>query len=193
MRKLTYLIATSVDGFIASPDGDGDYLTAYLDPEYIDHLRAEYPETLPTHMHEPLGVDVSGARHFDAIIMGRRTYDPALKMGITSPYAHLKQYVVSHTIAVSPDPAVELVSGDVVARVRELKAQDGLGVYLCGGAELAARLVDEIDVFVIKTYPVFAGSGIPLSRAGFAPRDLELTGVEGFGGGQVVTTYLRKR
>lgn len=193
LRKLTYLIATSIDGFMADPDGDGDFFNDYLDPEYLGYLTAEYPETIPTHAHEALGVDISTARHFDAVVMGRGTYDPGLKMGVTSPYAHLAQYVATRSIAVTPDPAVELISGDVAARVRELKAQDGLGVYLCGGADLAAQLVDEIDEFVIKTYPVLAGSGIPLTRAGFARRDLELTGVKTFGGGQVVTTYARRR
>ncbi|GGZ83548.1 dihydrofolate reductase family protein [Streptomyces subrutilus] len=193
MRTLTYYVATSVDGFIADPDGDGDFLGAYLDPEYLAYLTAEYPETIPTAGHASLGVDLSGARHFDTVLMGRRSYDPALKAGITSPYGHLGQYVVTRSITVAPDPAVELVSGDVVARVRELKAEEGLGIYLCGGADLAAQLVEEIDVFVVKTYPVFAGRGIPLSRAGFARRDLELTGVRSFGGGQVVTTYARKR
>ncbi|MFG2971683.1 dihydrofolate reductase family protein [Streptomyces sp. NPDC048331] len=193
MRKLTYLIATSIDGFMADPDGDGDFFNDYLDPEYLGHLTTEYPETLPTHAHEMLGVDISTARHFDAIVMGRRTYDPALKMGIASPYAHLKQYVVTRSITIPPDPSVELISGDVAARVRELKAQDGLGIYLCGGADLAGRLVEEIDEFVIKTYPVLTGGGIPLTRAGFARRELELTGVKTFGGGQVVTTYARRR
>lgn len=193
LRKLTYFIATSVDGFIADPDGDGDFFNAWLDAEFIEYLKAEYPETLPTHIHEPWGVDLSAARRFDAVIQGRATYEPALKAGITSPYAHLEQYVVTRSLAVSPDPAVELIGGDVAARVRELKARDGLGIWLCGGADLATQLMDEIDVFTIKTYPVFAGRGLPLSKAGFEPRGLELTGVKTFGGGQIVTTYARKR
>ncbi|MFF5803095.1 dihydrofolate reductase family protein [Streptomyces sp. NPDC012746] len=193
MRKLTYYIATSVDGFIADPEGDGDYLTQWLDPEYIAHMAAEYPETLPTHVHAPLGIDVGAAKRFDTILMGRGTYDPGLKMGITSPYAHLEQYVLSRSLTESPDPAVTVVSGDAVELVRELKARPGLGIYLCGGADLAGQLVEEIDEFIVKTYPVFAGSGIPMSRAGFGVRGLELTGVKTFGGGQVVSTYARER
>jgi hypothetical protein len=44
------------------------------------------------------------------VIQGRATYRPALDIGITSPYAHLRQLVVSTTLS-SPDPAVEIVSG----------------------------------------------------------------------------------
>lgn len=47
------------------------------------------------------------------------------------PYAHLRQYVVSQSITDSPDPRVEIVSGDPIAKVREL------GIYLAGGSQLA--------------------------------------------------------
>ncbi|MER5934262.1 dihydrofolate reductase family protein [Streptomyces sp. NPDC002054] len=193
MRKLTYFVATSVDGFIGGPDGNADFFNQWLDPEYRDWMAAEYPETLPTHVQEFFGIKDLEARRFDAVIQGRGTYEEGLKLGITSPYAHLEQYVVSRSLATSPDPAVELIAGDVVARVRELKAQDGLGIWLCGGADLAGQLVEEIDEFVVKTYPVVAGSGVPMTRAGFGVREVELLGVKGFGGGQVVSTYARKR
>ncbi len=126
--------------------------------------------------------------------MGRRTYEPGLEQGMTSPYGHLpEQYVVSRSLAAPPDPQVRLISGDLAAEVRELKARDGLGIWLCGGADLATQLIDEIDEIIVKTYPVFAGTGMPMSRAGFGARPLELTGVRTFGGGQVVTTYARGR
>ncbi|MFD7629261.1 dihydrofolate reductase family protein [Streptomyces sp. NPDC059851] len=194
MRKLTYFIATSVDGFIGDPAGEGDFFNQWLDPEYVAALVAEYPETLPTHAHAMLGVPEDfRARHFDAVLMGRNTYEPGLKQGFTSPYAHLDQYVVSRSLATSPDPAVEIISGDVAARVRELKERPGLGIWLCGGADLAGQLVEEIDEFVVKTYPVFLGTGMPLSRAGFGLRGLELTDFTACGGGQTIATYARKR
>ncbi|MFD9357759.1 dihydrofolate reductase family protein [Streptomyces sp. NPDC060031] len=194
MRKLTYFIATTIDGFIGAPDGDGDFFYTHLDPEFIDHLKAEYPETIAAPGRAQLGIEDAQSRRFDAVLMGRGTYEPGLKLGITSPYGHLReQYVVSRSLTTAPDPQVELISGDLVARVRELKARDGLGIWLCGGADLAGRLVDEIDEFIVKTYPVFAGTGMPMSRAGFGVRGLELTGVEALGGGQVITSYAVKR
>ncbi|MFG2980647.1 dihydrofolate reductase family protein [Streptomyces sp. NPDC048258] len=190
MRKLTYFIATSVDGFIGAPDGDGDFFYAHLDLEFIEFLKAEYPETIAAQGRAQLGIEDAEPKHFDAVLMGRRTYEPGLKLGVASPYGHLPgQYVVSRSLATPPDPQVQLINGDVAARVRELKAQEGLGIWLCGGADLATQLIDEIDEFVVKTYPVFAGTGMPMSRAGFGVRPLELTGVKALGGGQVVTTY----
>ncbi|MEU9250940.1 dihydrofolate reductase family protein [Streptomyces sp. NPDC048270] len=193
MRKLTYFVATSVDGFIADPDGDGDYLNRWVEPGYAEDMFGEFPETVPTHVRAELGLEGAVGKHFDAVLMGRGTYDAGLRLGITSPYGHLDQYVASRSLGTSPDPAVEIISGDVAARVRRLKEQPGLGVWLCGGADLAGQLVEEIDELVVKTYPVFAGSGIPMARAGFAARELELTDLRQFAGGQVVSTYARRR
>lgn len=194
LRKLTYFIATSVDGFIGAPDGDADFIYSHLDREFIDFLKAEYPETISTPGRVQLGIEDAEPKRFDTVLMGRGTYEPGLKLGLTSPYGHMReQYVVSRSLTAAPDPAVRLIGGDLVAEVRELKARDGLGIWLCGGADLAGQLIDEIDEFVVKTYPVLVGTGMPMSRAGFGARPLELTGVEAFGGGQVVTSYAVKR
>ncbi|MEU9039558.1 dihydrofolate reductase family protein [Streptomyces sp. NPDC048352] len=194
MRKLTYFIATTVDGFIGAPDGDADFIYAYLDPEFVGHLAAEYPETIAGPGRKQFGVEDAAPKRFDTVIMGRNTYEPGLKAGMTSPYGHMReQYVVSRSLTESPDPQVRLISGDLAAQVRELKARDGLGIWLCGGADLAAQLVDEIDEYIVKTYPVVVGTGMPMSRAGFGVRDLVLTGCTALGGGQVITSYDVKR
>ncbi|MGW6978590.1 dihydrofolate reductase family protein [Streptomyces sp. NPDC054932] len=194
MRRLTYFIATSVDGFIGAPDGDGDFFYSHLDPEFVGFLAAEYPETVSAQGRTHLGIADAAPKRFDAVIMGRNTYEPGLKQGMTSPYGHLpEQYVVSRSLTTPPDPQVQLINGDLAARVRELKARDGLGIWLCGGADLATQLIDEIDEIIVKTYPVFAGTGMPMSRAGFEVRALELTEVKTFGGGQIVSTYARRR
>ncbi|MBN8564978.1 MAG: hypothetical protein J0L70_31185 [Leptolyngbya sp. UWPOB_LEPTO1] len=62
--------------------------------------------------------------------MGRRTYEVGLKEGITSPYPHLKQYVVSRSLKESPDPAVELVSSDEIALIQMLKQHSGKDIWL---------------------------------------------------------------
>ncbi|MCB5169166.1 dihydrofolate reductase family protein [Streptomyces bambusae] len=193
MRKLTYFIATSVDGFIGDPEGDGNFFYQWVGGEFLEYLKAEYPETISAAGLAQLGVDASQAKHFDTVLMGRGTYDVGWKLGDASPYAHLTQYVVTRSLTEAPDPAVTLLQGDVAAEVRRLKAEDGLGIWLCGGADLAAQLVDEIDEYVIKTYPVFAGTGMPMSRAGFAPRELVLEDVRTFDGAVVVSRYARKR
>ncbi|NUO41483.1 MAG: dihydrofolate reductase [Streptomyces sp.] len=194
MRKLTYFIACSIDGFIGDPSGDGSAMMAFVDEEYLAFLKDEYPETLPTHGRRALGLDDLENKGFDTIIQGRGSYDLALKEGITSPYAHLREYVASRTLTEAPDPNVEIIGDDLVGKVRELKAEDGaLGIYLCGGAQVAGELRDEIDELVIKTYPIVYGTGMPMFGSGLAVTEFTFDGVRTFGNGVVVRTYSRKR
>jgi dihydrofolate reductase len=194
LRKLTYFIACSLDGFIGDPGGDATVMYQFVDEEFLGFLKAEYPETVSTPGRRALGFDDLANRRFDTIIQGRASYDVALKEGITSPYAHLRQYVASRTLTESPDPQVEMVADDLVGKVRELKAEEGeLGIYLCGGSQLAGALLDEIDELVIKTYPVVYGTGMPMFGSDFAVTEFALDEVRAFGNGAVVRTYSRKR
>ncbi|MGD1222299.1 dihydrofolate reductase family protein [Streptomyces krungchingensis] len=194
MRKLTYFIACSIDGFIADPKGDWQFFMPFVDEEYFDFLKAEYPETLATHGRQALGIDDLANRRFDTVIQGRVSYDLALDIGVTSPYAHLREYVASRGLDESPDPNVTVVGDDVLGKVRELKAEDGeLGIYLCGGSQLAGALIDEVDELVIKTYPVVLGSGMPMFGSGFDVAEFALDSVRIFDNGVLVRTYSRKR
>lgn len=194
MRKLTYFIACSIDGFIGDPEGDASAMISLVDEEFFEFLKTEYPETLPTHGRRPLGLDDLPNKRFDTIIQGRASYDLALKEGITSPYAHLREYVASRTLGKSPDPNVEIIADDLTGRVRALKAEDSAyDIYLCGGAGLAGALADEIDEIVIKTYPIVQGSGMPMFDTGFSIRAFALESVRTFGNGVMVRTYRRER
>ncbi len=92
MRRLTYFIAVTLDGFIAGPDRadptgpDGFWP---LTEDYVRHLVAEFPETLPAAARRALGVTAPGTR-FDTALMGRRTYDVGLAAGVPDPYPHLR-------------------------------------------------------------------------------------------------------
>jgi dihydrofolate reductase len=189
MRRLTYYVGTTLDGFIAGPQHEMDLFE--VTPAVLDMIRSDYPETLPAHVRAQLGVDDTGSR-FDTVVMGRGTYEPALQAGITSPYAHLKQYVVSTTLGPSLDPAVCVVPGDPAAAVRELKAAGGGGIWLAGGGTLAGALLGEIDELVLKLYPVVAGSGIPVLATGFCPTAFILTQARTLDGGVVVLSYQRR-
>ncbi len=189
-RTLTYYVGTSIDGVIAGPGGEVDFYP--LGEDLLAWFVAEYPEVVPTHLHEALGV--TGAhRHFDTVVQGRATYQVGLDAGVPSPYAHLRQYVVSSTIDPSPDPAVTILDGDPLAAVRALKAGGGGGIYLAGGGRLAGALLPEIDELVLKVYPVVAGAGVRLFETGFAPTAFDLVGARPFASGAVVLTYTRAR
>ncbi|MGW2385538.1 dihydrofolate reductase family protein [Streptomyces sp. NPDC001658] len=194
MRKLTYFIACSIDGFIGDESGDASFMYPFVDEEFFEFLKTEYPETMSSGGRRALGLDDLENQKFDTVIQGRASYDVGLKEGMTSPYAHMREYVASRTLKESPDPHVEIVSEGVVAKVRALKAEEGgLGVYLCGGSVLAGELLDEVDELVIKTYPVVIGSGMPMFGSGFAVTEFTLEDVRTFKNGVLVRTYSRKR
>ncbi|MGP4003382.1 dihydrofolate reductase family protein [Streptomyces sp. 8N706] len=194
MRKLTYFIACSIDGFIGGPDGDASSMIPFVDEEFLSYLTTEYPETISVEGREMLNFQDVENRRFDTVIQGRGSYQLALDVNITSPYAHLREYVASRTLKESPDPRVELVSGDVAGRVRELKSEDGeLGIWLCGGSQLAGELLDEIDELVIKTYPLVYGSGMPMFGSDFGATEFALDSVRTFGNGVLVRVYSRRR
>ncbi|WP_030320895.1 dihydrofolate reductase family protein [Streptomyces flavochromogenes] len=193
MRKLTYFIACTIDGFIGDPKGDATSMYQFVDAEFLEFLTGEYPETVSAQGREMLGIDAENQR-FDTVVQGLGSYRIALDMGITSPYGHLREVVATRSLAESPDANVELIADDLVGRVRELKAEDSpLDIWLCGGSTIAGELIEEIDELVIKTYPQVYGSGMPMFGADFEPRDFELNDLRVFGNGAFVRTYTRKR
>ncbi|MFJ5000080.1 dihydrofolate reductase family protein [Microbacterium sp. NPDC088619] len=191
MRNLTYYISLSIDGFIAGPDDEVDFFPGSDD--YMAWMVGDYGDALPTHARAHLGIADAPLTRFDTIVMGRRTYEPGLQLGIPSPYAHLRQFVVSATLE-QLDPAVTMIAGDPVAAVRALKQEDSpLDIYLAGGGVLAGQLLDEIDRLVIKRYPVVAGAGRTAFGPEFSPSVFALDEVRSFEGGNVVEWYSRSR
>lgn len=189
MRQLTYYISLSIDGFIAGPADEVDFFPG--SQQYMEWMVREYADALPSHARTHLGVAEAPLTKFDTIVMGRRTYDPALQLGITSPYAHLRQYVFSRTLE-PLDPSVTFVDSDPTETVRALKREDSeFGIYLAGGGSLAGQLVGEIDRLVIKRYPVIAGAGKTAFGPDFSPTTFELDEVLTFDGGNVVEMYSR--
>ena len=186
MRKLTYFVACTVDGFIAREDGSFDFFP--MTGEHLPYIAAEYPETISVNLRAALGVRAANT-HFDTVLMGRHTYEVGLPHGLASPYAHLRQFVVSATMTASPSPDVRLVTADPGDLVRELKQEDGLDIWLCGGARLAGALLDEIDELIVKVNPVVLGAGIGLFADVRRPMRLALTDHRTFAGGVAIHRY----
>ncbi|GHC47384.1 dihydrofolate reductase family protein [Streptomyces flavofungini] len=196
MRKLTYFVAVSIDGFIGDPTGDANSFMPFVDEEFLGFLKTEYPETVSATGRKILGFgDGVPNEKFDTVIQGRGSYQLGLDEGEPSPYGHLREYVASHSIGESPSPNVEIITDDLLGKVRALKAEDGeLGIWLCGGAQVAGQLIDEVDELVLKTYPVLLGSGMPMfGGVESAVSEFELASSRIFGNGVVVRTYSRKR
>ncbi|MFD0418033.1 dihydrofolate reductase family protein [Streptomyces sp. NPDC127108] len=196
MRKLTYFVAVSIDGFIGDPSGDANSFMPFVDEEFLGFLKSEYPETVSATGRRILGFgdDVPNQK-FDTVIQGMGSYQLGLDEGEPSPYGHLREYVASRSIGTSPSANVEIITDDLLGKVRALKAEDGeLGIWLCGGAQIAGQLIDEVDELVLKTYPVLLGSGMPMfAGVESAVGEFELASSRVFGNGVVVRTYSRKR
>ncbi|MEV7087631.1 dihydrofolate reductase family protein [Streptomyces sp. NPDC093085] len=194
-RKLTYYVATTLDGFIAGPDGadpsgpDGFWPLA---EDYVRHIVDTYPETLPVQAREALGVEAEGT-HFDTVLEGRRSYEIGLAAGVPDAYPHLRHLVFSRTLAKAPSPTVELTPEDPVATVRRLKREPGKDIWLLGGAELAGSLYEEIDTLILKLSPLTIAQGIPLfsPKAAFTPRTWHLTSHTPLQSGAQFLTYTR--
>lgn len=193
MRTLTYYVAATLDGFIAGPEGGDpsgqDFMA--VTPDLLEFIATYYPETLPGPAREAMGLTEPGTV-FDTVVEGRRSYEIGLAAGIDDAYPHLRHLVVSTTLGTTPAAAVEVISGDPLARVRELKGEDGLGIWLVGGGRLAHSLLPEIDRLVIKLNPSVVGSGIPLFDGGFAPTLFETVDVVSLPGGVQVITCERR-
>lgn len=209
MRKLKYYVACSIDGFIAHIDGSfAGFLT---EGEHITDLAETYPETFPAHFRDAMGINAEN-KHFDTVLMGRKTYEVGSKVGLTNPYPQMKQYVFSRSMKQNPDANVELVSSDAIAFVRNLKnepdqkrqLQDSSSndilnsghkdIWLCGGADLATTLFNErlIDELIFKVNPFLMGSGIPFFDRTIEPTSLELKDTKTYGSGVLLLHYQLK-
>jgi dihydrofolate reductase len=171
MRRLSYYVAVTSDGFIAHDDGsvEGFLMEGEHVQEFMDSLSA-----------------------YDTVLMGRATYDFGRSFGVTNPYPALRQYVFSRTLRERPDPAITVISSDAAGHVRELKAEDtGKDIWLCGGAELAAELFAEqlIDELILKVNPIVFGAGKALFARAVSPSSLQLIAHKVYGNGVVVLRY----
>lgn len=166
MRELTYFVATSLDGRIASPDGD--FSAFPVQGDHVEMILREYRDTLPAPALEAMGLTAESSR-FDTVVMGWETYAVGLPFGVTDPYPHLEQVVATRTHVDADLPEGIRTTDDAVGEVRRLKRQQGAGIWLCGGGSLAAALVEEIDRLVLKVNPVVLGAGIPAFGGDYEP------------------------
>ena len=187
MRELTYYVAVSLDGFIAGPGHDvSDFL---YEGDHIEMIFRDYRDTVPKVGLDALGMTATGER-FDTSLMGWSTY----AAGFThtrDPYPHTRQLVFSRSHGQHEAPSnITVTDADPVGVVRELKAEQGRGIWLCGGGDLAGQLIDEIDRLVLKVNPVVLGAGTPLFGGVTRTRPWNLDVSTPYRSGVVVNEYV---
>ncbi len=172
-RKIIVYIATSVDGYIARPDGD----VAWLDRP------------------RPKGNYGMGAfnKSIDTILWGRKTYSKGLEMGMKASWfeAGVENYVFSRQPQESMEAGFKLVGQPVKAFAQELRAKRGKNLWMMGGGEIIASFLDEgeIDEFIINVVPVLIGEGIPLIQPRHRLIRLKLLSSKKFPDGMVTSHY----
>src|SRR4051794_12574138 len=154
MRRVLYRVAASLDGFIAGPNGEIDWIV----PDPTVDFASIYASV-------------------DTVLLGRRTYELTLQPGAPPWPAGWRIYVCSRTLDAGRHRGVTVISENVDTTVAALRAETGANIWLFGGGSLfasllAADLVDDIELAIM---PVLLGGGVPLLSPG-APRSrLNLT------------------
>lgn len=171
LRRVRLFVASSLDGFIAGPDGALDWL--FTDDDY--------------------GYDAF-AEQVDTIVMGRHTYDTVAALR-EWPYVGKQVWVFTHAGEPPTDPRVTFTHDAPAEWLMARFAGDGRDVGVVGGGELIgafldASLVDEIEVAL---HPVILGHGTPLVPAGTRRHALRLVSAKPYRSGLLLLTYVVTR
>jgi dihydrofolate reductase len=139
MRRVRYAVVMSLDGYIAGPRGEADWIVGDPTLDIAEFFKAFYAQ-------------------FDIALMGRRTYE-LVGGGIEG----MRTYVFSRTLSPADCQGVTVLS-DGIAELARLRAEDGRDIWLFGGGRLfgslaSAGLVDSVELGVM---PVLLGAGTPV-------------------------------
>ena len=167
MRSVRYAVAMSLDGFIAGPHGEADWIEIDPTVDVAAFFKKFYAQ-------------------FDIALMGRRTFEV-----VGGPIEGMSTYVFSRTLSPLACQGVTVLAENGIDEVRRLRAQDGRDIWLFGGGGLfgslaAAQLVDKVELGVM---PVFLGEGIPVMSAIRERVHLKLLEIDRSGPGGLSLTY----
>jgi dihydrofolate reductase len=164
---LRYGVAMSLDGFIAGPNGDYDWI-----------------------VHDPAIDFAAMFAQYDTLLMGRKTFDEANSRRALFSDLGQQWIVVSSTLKPEEHPDVTILSSGVESAVAALKAMPGKDIWLFGGGVLFRSMLDAglVDTVEIGLMPVMLGSGIPLLPEG-RRRSLRLMESKTLPSGILMLTY----
>jgi dihydrofolate reductase len=168
VRKIRYIVAMSLDGFIAGPNGEVDWIEN--DPE----------------------VDFAAIwAQFDTALMGRKTYEVAMWRLGEKAFAGVTTMVFSRTLKPQEHPGVTVVREFDADWIQTLTSQSGKDLWLMGGSLLFRQFLDAdcIDSVEVSVIPVLLGEGVPLLPPPYTPKKLELRSHHVYRSGRVSLAY----
>ncbi len=157
----------SLDGFIAGPDGEYDWITMDSSVDFGSFFKA-----------------------FDTVLMGRRTYEVA-RANAGAMFPDIQTIVCSRTLTKDDAPGVR-IAHDAAATVAELKKEAGKDIWLFGGGNLFRSLLTAglVEVIEVSVMPILLSQGVPLLPAGKRSPRLKLTNTTTLPSGIVGLCYL---
>jgi len=172
-RKVILYIAMSLDGYIATPDNGLEFLSQVEEKDQ-DYSYTDFVNTV------------------DTVIVGRKSYDKVLSMGLEYPHSNKNLYIITRT----PRPAVgstKFYSGNLKELILDLKSNKGKNIYVDGGAEVANELLNDnlIDEFYISIVPALLGNGISLFKNDRPGLKLKLISSKSYNKGLVQLHYVK--
>ena len=189
MRKLKLQVQMSVDGFIAGPNDEMDWMTGDW-----DNALKEYVTTLT----DPVDCIILGRKLAEGFIpywagVAGDPSNPETASG--KMFTDIPKVVITHTLNESPWDNTVLATGNAVDEVHRLKQQDGGDIIVYGGAELVSSLIREglIDEYHLFINPVAIGGGKPIFAALSEKQPLTLVHATAFDSGITVLSYTPRR
>lgn len=168
--------ASTLDGYIARPDGNLDWLNSRPEPAEGDYGYAALLKSV------------------GSIVMGRRTYEEVLGFGVPWPYEEYRTFIMTRRPDFQPSTPGTFVLPDGIEECLKQEQAGGKDVWLVGGGEVNTEFLNRglVDRMCITVVPVILGEGIPLFAG--KPRETEwtLAEVKGFDTGLVNLVYDRK-
>jgi dihydrofolate reductase len=158
MRRICYAVAMSLDGYIAGPNGEADWIVS--DPE--------------------IDFGATFAR-FDALLMGRRTFELTQAAGAPK-MPGFSVVVASRTLRAEDYSDVTIIGKDLESEISRLRAKRGKDIWLFGGTALFRSLLEigQLDTVEVAVMPVLLGGGLPLLPGSSGRAKLKLVGSKAY-------------